>query len=222
MEFFAARVLSFANVITRRESLAFTRLADCTVTHPLSSAREVLTVFSAERFDGGWPALKIAPKDGMFFPSRLKEVPVQDPKISQRYHVFLSSPQTAKLLSPAVQRLLKIHSNVYLEIYDNALIYHEGQKLPPHRWEELHLHAIQFLTVLAPQQNPLPAVFKPSLWAPQNLDAQVQALLEAAQPPHAARPGGASAFGLYKAVVLGLLLLLLPALFYFIVRHLPH
>lgn len=223
LEFFTQTNWRFTNVITCREPLAFTRMADCTAPkQSWQKQQAAVTVFTAERFDGGWPALKIMPKDGLFIPSRLKEVPVHHTQISAKYHILLSSPQAARLLSPAVQQLLLTHAYVYLEIYDNAFVYHEGRLLSPAQWEEMHLRANRFLTALAPQQTPIPAAFKMPIWADQPPDAQVQALLAAARPQGNApsRPG--NAFSAYKAVVLVLLLLLIPALLYFIVRHLPH
>ena len=223
LDFFARRAYSFHHIITQRQDGVFIRVADALQEQANGRARPLadLTVFSAEYFLGGWPAVKIAPRDGTPQRSHLTEVPAQDPAVKQAYHLFLSSPQAACLLTPALQHLLKRRADMYVEIYDNAMIYHEGQLLPPAEWDAFRLRAMQLLAALAPQHTPF--VARPLPLTEETPDAQVQALLAAVSPRrYSPAPQEAGAFRLYKAVVLLLLLLLVPALIYFIVRHLPH
>ena len=155
LEIFSSFVCSFNNVITRKEVSAFTRLADMAAQDENGNPLPAFTVFSAECFTGGIPALKIAPAESPFCRSRFTAVKTKDEDINAAYRIFLSAPQAARLLTASLQQLLKRQTDMYVEIYDNAFVYHEGRLVLPGEAEDFRLRATRVLAELTKEEREL-------------------------------------------------------------------
>lgn len=224
LEIFSSFVCSFNNVITRKEGFAFTRLADMAAQDENGNLLPSFTVFSAECFTGGIPALKIAPAESPFCRSRFTAVKTKDEHINTAYRIFLSAPQAARLLTASLQQLLKRQTDMYVEIYDNAFVYHEGRLVPPGEAENFRLRATRVLAELTKEKRQTPpAQAQRAVKMPEELpDEKVLALLAAARPVPQAPTAQNAGFSVWKAVILLLILLALPALAYYISQNMPH
>lgn len=224
LEIFSFFVCSFKNVITRKEVSAFTRLADMTAQDENGNKLPAFTVFSAECFTGGRPVLKITPTESPFCRSRFTAVKTTDENINTAYRIFLSAPQAAHLLTAPLQRLLARRTDIYVEIYDNAFVYHEGRLVPPGEAEDFRLRATRVLAELTKEERQTPpARAQHAAKMPEELpDEKVLALLAAARPVPQAPTAQNAGFSIWKAVILLLILLALPALAYYISQNMPH
>lgn len=223
LEIFSSFVCSFKNVITRKEDFAFTRSADMGAQDENGNKLPAFTVFSAECFTGGLPALKIAPAKGPFCRSRFTAVKTTDENINTAYRIFLSAPKAARLLTAPMQQLLKRRTDMYVEIHDNAFVYHEGRLVPPGEAEDFRLRATRVLAELtkAERQIPPARAQQASKMPEETTDEKVLALLTAARPEPYTPLSQSGGFSAWKAVILLLILLALPALAYYISRNMP-
>lgn len=223
-ELFSNYLCRFKHIITKKESVAFTRLADMTAQNENAEILPPVTVFTAELTKGSWPALKIAALNGPFAQSSLTAVKTKDAAFNAAYSVFLSAPQAAHLLTPALLGQLARRPNVYLEICDHALIYHESILIPVDKLEDFYLRAAVLLAQLsAPVQTAASAHRSAEpVWTEETPDEKLQAVLNAAREkirPFAVTQNGG--LNVWKMIILLFVLLVLPTAAYFICRYLP-
>lgn len=146
MEFFTRTFLhNFSNVFTFSDSRAFMRLADDQIRiSEQDTAVTTLTVFSAELKKTIFPPLKITPKNSPFAKSAFPLVPTT----LTQYALYTPHPQPEKILPAQILSFLKNHPNLYIEINDNAFIYHEHTLIAPENLQTFRLRAFQVLQEL--------------------------------------------------------------------------
>jgi len=147
LEFFAGFFRRYLNVFTLSDAAAFMRIADVHVffdENPKSKPLQ-LTVFTAEMKRIEFPALKIVPQNSPFAPSRYTMSADNIPSLNKNYRVFSNSKQAGVLLTPGLLSLLKNRPNVYIEVNDNAFLYHEHRLTTIEDFQTFRLRATQVL-----------------------------------------------------------------------------
>ncbi len=187
LDFFTAyKSHTFKNVFTFTDSSAFMRLADDDLHLPANPPLSV-TLFSAELKHGGLPALKIAPTHSPLATARdIKPFP-----LTAHYTLFTPEPNKETILPKAILSLLQMHPNIYLEMNDNAFIYHEHTLIDPQELQTFRLRAIHLL------QEILRATQKEKPTAPaaaQTTATQAEVMLAALTLPHPTEPSGGSSW----------------------------
>ncbi len=147
LEFFTLFFHQYQNVCTWSDNLAFMRVADDNIytddnpkTKPLK-----LTLFTAELKKRQFPALKIAPIDSQFAPSQYALMKTNIPAVDSRYRVHAPTPAAGLVLTPFLIGLLKTRGNMYLELNDNALVYHENTCISVEDYQSFRFRAMQIL-----------------------------------------------------------------------------
>ncbi len=147
LEFFTRYFHQYQNVCTCSDNFAFIRVADDNIymddnpkTKPIP-----FTIFTAELKKRQFPALKIAPIDSPFAPSQYALMKTNIPQIDSRYRIHAPTPAAALVLTPFIIGLLKTRSNIYMELNDNALVYHENAQMPLAQFQQFRFRAIQIL-----------------------------------------------------------------------------
>lgn len=150
LEFFTQFFHHFQNVFTYSDSKAYFRVADDNLyvdDSPKTKPRR-LTIFTAELREGQFPALKIAPLSSSLAPSQYALMKTNIPGIDSHYRLHAPTPASGILLTPFITGLLKTKKNMYLELNDNALVYHENTLVAPEDIETFRFRALQILTEL--------------------------------------------------------------------------
>lgn len=149
LEFFTQFVHRFQNVFTYSDSKAYFRVADDNL-HLDDNPKTALpiTIFTAELREGQFPALKVAPLSLRMAPSQHALLKTNIPEIDGRYRLHAPTPASGILLTPLITGLLKTKNNMYLELNDNALVYHENTLIAPEDIETFRFRALQILTEL--------------------------------------------------------------------------
>ncbi len=147
LEFFTLFFHQYRNVFTFSDSLAFIRLADDTIftddkpgTKPLP-----VTVLTAELKKKQFPQFKAAPLASPFAPSQQALMKTNITEIDNRYRIHATSPVAGLLFTPFMINLFKTRDNIYLELNENALVYHEHTLVPLEEMEKFRFRAIQLL-----------------------------------------------------------------------------
>ena len=147
LEFFTLYFHQYQNVCTCSDNFAFIRVADDNIymdddpkTKPIK-----FTIFTAELKKRQFPALKIAPINSQFAPSQYALMKTNIPQIDSRYRIHAPTPAAALVLTPFIIGLLKTRPNIYLELNDNALVYHENAQMPLAQFQQFRFRAIQIL-----------------------------------------------------------------------------
>lgn len=147
LEFFTLYFHQYQNVCTCSDKFAFIRVADDNIykdddpkTKPIA-----FTIFTAELKKRQFPALKIAPIDSPFAPSQYALMKTNIPQIDSRYRIHAPTPASALVLTPYIIGLLKTRDNIYLELNDNALVYHENAQMPLAHFQQFRFRALQLL-----------------------------------------------------------------------------
>lgn len=147
LEFFTLFFHHFQNVFTYSDSMSYIRVADDGVyldDNPKTSPRNI-TIFTAELREGQLPAFKAAPLNSNFAPSQHALMKTNIPAVDGRYRIHAPTPASGLLLTPFITGLLKTKNNLYLEINDNALVYHEHALIAPEEMEMFRFRAMQIL-----------------------------------------------------------------------------
>ena len=147
LEFFTQYFHQYQNVCTCTDEFAFIRVADDNIyTDDNPKTKPVkFTIFTAELKRRQFPALKIAPIDSPFAPSQYALMKTNIPQIDSRYRIHAPTPAAALVLTPFIIGLLKTRSNIYMELNDNALVYHENAQMPLSEFQQFRFRAIQIL-----------------------------------------------------------------------------
>lgn len=147
LEFFTLFFHQYQNVCTCSDNLAFIRVADDNIyadDNPKTKPARI-TIFTAELKKRQFPALKIAPIDSPFAPSQYALMKTNIPAIDSRYRIHAPTPAAALVLTPFIIGLLKTRKNIYLELNDNALVYHENAQMSIAEFQPFRFRAIQIL-----------------------------------------------------------------------------
>ena len=135
----------FDNIFTFSTRTSFIRMADNSIflddkpkTKPLQ-----FTLFSAEMRKTQFPVLKIVSATSAFASSKYPALKTNVAAIDNFYKVYGTNPNP--LLTPFILNLLKEHQNLYLEVNDTALIYHEHTLIEPQKMEEFRFRATKIL-----------------------------------------------------------------------------
>lgn len=147
LEIFTLFFHHFQNVFTYSDQFAYIRLADDNLyidDKPRTKPRR-FTVFTAEMRGSQFPALKIAPLDSVLAPSQYTLMKTNIPAVDSRYRIHAPTPASGLLLTPFITGLLKTKNNLYLELNDNALVYHEHTLIAPEEMETFRFRAMQIL-----------------------------------------------------------------------------
>ncbi len=186
LEFFTLYFHQYQNVCTCSDKFAFIRVADDNIyvddnphTKPIK-----FTIFTAELKKREFPALKIAPIHSQFAPSQYALMKTNIPQIDSRYRIHAPTPAAALVLTPFIIGLLKTRSNIYMELNDNALVYHENAQMPLSDFQQFRFRGLQILhefenVIVRLDQTP-PSTTATLTPKPQDPDeAQAEAMLQA-------------------------------------------
>ena len=230
LELLRHRGILFHHLLTFPRTDVFARLADVSFPATPKTGRaqtRTFTLYAAERLNGQWPMLKVAPLDCPFRSSALPRLEVPDKPGGGNYHFFASSNQALRLFTPYLRSLLAKYEDIYIEISPQAFLYHRHQLLSPSQLDtflqQAHLLQSQWETLFPAAPPPLaPAPAQPAP-APGDgsLEMRVQALLMQHRPD-AATPSPGGGFPFWKILLILLLLCLLPLWVLYIKHFLPH
>lgn len=147
LEFFTLYFHQYQNVCTCSDNFAFIRVADDNIYKDDNPKTKPIhfTIFTAELKKRQFPALKIAPIDSPFAPSQYALMKTNIPQIDSRYRIHAPTPASALVLTPYIIGLLKTRNNIYLELNDNALVYHENAQMPLAQFQQFRFRALQLL-----------------------------------------------------------------------------
>ena len=147
LEFFTQFFHQYRNVFTYTDRLAFIRLADDIIylndqpkTKPIP-----VTVFTAELKKRQFPILKVATLQSPFAPSQYALMKTNIPAIDSQYRIHAPSAAAGVLFTPLITGILKTRPRIYLELNENALVYHEHTLVPVAEMETFRFRAMQIL-----------------------------------------------------------------------------
>lgn len=148
LEFFTLFFHHFQNVFTYSDHMAYIRVADDNLymDDKPKTKPQCITIFTAELREGQFPALKAAPLDSQLAPSQHTLMKTNIPAVDSRYRIHAPTPASGLLLTPFITGLLKTKNNLYLELNDNALVYHENTLIAPEDMETFRFRAMQILS----------------------------------------------------------------------------
>jgi len=196
LEFCARFYHQYTHVFTYSDRLAFTRVADDAVytEENTQTPSHHLSLFTAELKLQQFPTLKLVSKGGAFDKSALPLCQETEKEWNEKFLFYAPESSAAKLLTPSLLRLLTHSAHVYLELYDNALIYHEYQLFQPEDVEMFRFRAMQVLTELSKSvrllQQPADQAQKTAgESAEQNADVILSSLSGTAERPKAPSQG---------------------------------
>lgn len=147
LEFFTLFFHHFQNVFTYSDHMAYIRVADDNLyldDKPKTKPQR-FTIFTAELRGSQFPAFKAAPLDSPLAPSQHTLMKTNIPAVDSRYRIHAPTPASGLLLTPFITGLLKTKNDLYLELNDNALIYHEHALIAPEEMETFRFRAMQIL-----------------------------------------------------------------------------
>ena len=147
LEFFTQYFHQYQNVLTYSDNVAFIRIADDALytddkpkTKPLR-----ITIFTAEMKKRQFPPLKAAPLNSPLARSQYALMKTNIPSIDARYRLHAPSPASGILLTPSITHLFKTQDGIYLELNENALVYHEHSLVEVQDIEKFRFRAMQIL-----------------------------------------------------------------------------
>lgn len=193
LEFFTLFFHQFQNVFTYSDQMAYIRVADdCLYEDDNPKTKPTrITIFTAELREGQFPAFKAAPITSPLAPSQHTLMKTNIPAVDSRYRIHAPTAASGLLLTPFITGLLKTKSNLYLELNDNALVYHENTLIEPEDMEAFRFRAMQILNELESlitkldAQNPADTA---TLTPQDEAEKRAQAMLKALCTPQ--RPAG--------------------------------
>ncbi len=147
LEFFTQFFHQYHNVFTCSDNVAFIRWADdiiYTDDNPKTKPIPV-TIFTAELKKRQFPPFKAAPLTSPFSRSQYALMKTNIPAIDATYRIHAPSPAAGMLFTPTITGLFKTQTNIYLELNDNALVYHEHRLIPLEEMEAFRFRALQIL-----------------------------------------------------------------------------
>lgn len=151
LEFFTAFLHRYQNVLTYSDRMAFIRIADDTVRTDASASakRFLITTFTAEFKNPSSQILKSVLTKSPFVTKRQDIIQTENLALDSRYNTYSSSKQTCQVLSaPCIAGLFKTQHKIYLEITENALVYHEHTLVPVAEIETFRWRGMQLLKEL--------------------------------------------------------------------------
>lgn len=213
LEFFTQFFHQFQNVFTYSDHMAYIRVADDNLymDDKPSTQPQRITIFTAELREGQFPALKVAPLTSRLAPSQHALMKTNIPAVDSRYRLHAPTPASGMLLTPFITGLLKTKNNMYLELNDNALIYHENTCIAPEDIETFRFRAMQILNEFENLITKLDAqdTTKSTSLAPtpqEEAEKRAEAMLQALCSPKNTEPKQTSRFsGLWILIMLAAL-----------------
>ncbi len=147
LEFFTQYFHQYRNVFTCSDNVAFIRWADDTIytDENAKSKPQHITIFTAELKKRQFPLLKAAPLSSPFARSQHTLMKTNIPAIDTRYRMHAPSQGSGILFTPMIIGLFKTQPNIYLELNENALVYHEHRLIPVEEMEAFRFRALQIL-----------------------------------------------------------------------------
>lgn len=148
LEFFTTYFHQYQNVFTFSDNMAFIRVADDAI-YPDDNPKTkptCITIFTAELKKRQFPALKVVPHQSLFAGSQYTQMKTNISALDERYTVHAPTPASGLLFTPFITGMLKTHNQVYLELNDNALVYHEHTQIPVQDIEMFRFRAMQILS----------------------------------------------------------------------------
>lgn len=147
LEFFTQYFHQYDNVFTCSDNVAFIRWADDTIYKDENAKTKLqhITIFTAELKKRQFPLLKAAPLSSPFARSQHMLMKTNIPAIDTRYRMHAPSQASGILFTPMIIGLFKTQPNIYLELNENALVYHEHRLIPVEEMESFRFRALQIL-----------------------------------------------------------------------------
>ena len=148
LELFTNFFHQYRNVFTYTDHMAFIRIADDFVykDDKPNSKPVFITLFTAELKKRQFPTFKLAPQKSLFVASQLTPFKTNVAEIDEKYCCYAPQQDVGVLFTPTFTGLLKKNSNLYVELNDNALIYHEHCLIAPEEIESFRFRAMQVLS----------------------------------------------------------------------------
>jgi hypothetical protein len=148
LELFTNFFHQYRNVFTYTDHMAFIRIADDLIykDDKPGSKPTPITLFTAELKKRQFPTLKVAPKNSMFALSQLTPLKTNVAEIDDNYNCYAPQQDAGVLFTHTFTGLLKKNKNLYVELNDNALIYHEHCLIAPEEIESFRFRAMQILS----------------------------------------------------------------------------
>ena len=198
LEFFTQFFHQYHNVFTCSDNVAFIRWAD-DVIYPDDNPKTKpipVTLFTAELKKRQFPPFKAAPLTSPFSRSQYALMKTNIPAIDAQYRMHTPSPAAGMLFTPMITGLFKTQTNIYLELNDNALVYHEHRLVPIEEMEAFRFRALQILGELERLIEQLeennPGSTSPAPVQEATPDARAMAMLQrygmGAEPPTSTTP----------------------------------
>jgi len=113
------------------------------------------TCFTAELKKRHFPVLKIAPLQSPFALSQYALMKTNIPDIDGKYRIHTPSPAAGLFFTPSITSMLKTRPQIYLELNENALIYHEHTLVAVQDMEMFRFRAMQILGELESMMDKL-------------------------------------------------------------------
>ena len=147
LEFFTQFFHQYSNVFTYSDTFSFIRIADDTIyTDDKPKTKPIpITIFTAELKKRQFPLLKVAPLSSPFALSQYALMKTNIPTIDGHYRIHAPTAASGILFTPLITGLLKTRSQIYLELNENALVYHEHALIPVEDMELFRFRAMQIL-----------------------------------------------------------------------------
>lgn len=148
LEFFTKYFHQYQNVFTFADNLAFIRMADDFIYQDDNPKTKptCVTIFTAELKKLQFPALKVVPHKSLFSGSQYTAMKTNIPSLDEAYTFHAPTTQSGLLFTKFITGILKTHKQIYLELNDNALIYHEHSQVPVEDISTFRFRAMQVLT----------------------------------------------------------------------------
>lgn len=155
LEFFTQYFHQYENVFTFANTTAFLRMADDKIFLEENAKPLSLTLFTAEFKQKQFPAFKIVPVNSPFASSQYTLIKTNIKELDEKYRFHAPTPAAQAFLTPALISLLKNRSSIYLEVNDNALIYHEHTLCPVENIQIFRLRGLEIVQELEQTLNKL-------------------------------------------------------------------
>lgn len=148
LELFTKFFHQYRNVFTYTDHMAFIRIADDLIykDDKPGSKPTPITLFTAELKKRQFPTFKVAPEKSMFAVSQLAAFKTNVAEIDGNYVCYAPQQDVGILFTPLFTGILKKNKNLYIELNDNALIYHEHSLIAPEEIESFRFRAMQILS----------------------------------------------------------------------------
>jgi hypothetical protein len=232
LEFLTQYFHQYQNVFTFSDNMAFIRIADDLIyqNDDPKTKPTCITIFTAELKKLQFPALKVVPHQSIFTNSQHALMKTNISSLDDAYKFHAPTPKASVLFTPLIIGMLKTHKQIYLELNDNALIYHEHTQIPIQDMPTFRFRAMQVLAefenilLKMNKPDPLPDAKKQTVQTEQDeIFLRAEAMLKALRPSNPIENKKESGFRGSWIFVLMAVLIGMSLLSWFLLKNIiPH